>query len=111
VRFGPLDAAGVPQLGLFLSRSGAVEVRAVTAENETDVIVHDAHAQDPTLAFGISRLTSFGDVTRAPIGIFRQVARPVYDDQSRGQVAGEIDAHGAGDFQALIDGKDHWHVH
>jgi 2-oxoglutarate ferredoxin oxidoreductase subunit beta len=111
VRFGPVDGEGAPQLGLFLSPSGAVEVRDVTAENENDVIVHDAHAPDPTLAFGISRLTSFGDVTRAPIGIFRQVARPVYDDQSRAQVAGEIDAHGAGDFQALIDGKDHWHVH
>jgi 2-oxoglutarate ferredoxin oxidoreductase subunit beta len=48
-------------------------------------------------------------MTRAPIGIFRQVSRPTYDDQTRDQVARETER-GVGDLQDLIDGNDHWTV-
>jgi 2-oxoglutarate/2-oxoacid ferredoxin oxidoreductase subunit beta len=112
IRFGIPDIDGVTPKGLFRnSGTGAVEVRAVSVANEADVVVHDAHAEDPSLAFAISRLTSFGRMmTRAPIGIFRQVSRPTYDDQARDQIAHENETKGAGDLQSLIDGKDHWTV-
>ena len=110
IRFGTPDADGVPSHGLFRDpATGSVEVGEVTAANEADVLVHDAHAEDPSLAFAISRLTSFGEMTRAPIGIFRRVNRPTYDDQTREQVANETEQ-GAGDLQSLIAGKDHWDV-
>ena len=47
--------------------------------------VHDAHADDPSRAFEISRLDD-RTMTHVPIGIFRQVERPTYDDQVRAQV-------------------------
>ena len=53
----------------------------------TTLLVHDAHNADPTTAFAISRLTDAGYLHQAPIGIFRQVERPTYDDQARDQVA------------------------
>ena len=59
------------------------------AENpgaERDIVVHDAHADDPSYAFALSRLNTPGAVTRAPIGVFRQVERPAYDDLVRQQV-------------------------
>ena len=62
----------------------AVEVADVA---ETDLLVHDAHAEDPTTAFALSRLTDAGILTRAPIGIFRQVQHPTYDDLAREQIA------------------------
>jgi 2-oxoglutarate ferredoxin oxidoreductase subunit beta len=110
IRFGNPDADGAKPHGLFRDPStGNAEVRPVTAANETDLLVHDAHAEDPSVAFAIARLTSFGEMTRAPIGIFRQVSRPTYDDQTRDQVARETER-GVGDLQDLIDGNDHWTV-
>ena len=50
------------------------------------LVVHDAHADDPTTAFALSRLTDAGVLQQAPIGIFRQVERPTYDDLARTQV-------------------------
>ena len=48
----------------------------------TSEFVHDAHADNPSQAFEISRLDD-GTMAHVPIGIFRQVDRPTYDDQVR----------------------------
>jgi len=78
-----------------------------------DLLVHDAHAADPTTAFAISRLTDGGALRQAPIGVFRQVERATYDDQAREQVAtaGEA-AQGESSerLAALIGGGDTWTV-
>jgi 2-oxoglutarate ferredoxin oxidoreductase subunit beta len=79
---------------------------------EADLLVHDAHAADPTTAFAISRLTDGGYLHQAPIGIFRQVERATYDDQARDQVRvaqGEDDDR-SGRLAALIGGGDTWTV-
>jgi 2-oxoglutarate/2-oxoacid ferredoxin oxidoreductase subunit beta len=62
-------------------------VRIVDDPDPADVLVHDAHAADPTTAFAISRLTDAGVLAHAPIGIFRQVEKATYDDQARDQIA------------------------
>jgi 2-oxoglutarate ferredoxin oxidoreductase subunit beta len=100
-------------LCLIRSASGGVEV-AVEAEVGADaVLVHDAHHPDPTTAFAISRLTDAGYLNQAPIGIFRQVERPTYDDQARAQVSG-AEAGNSGEPTArlgsLIGGGDTWTV-
>jgi 2-oxoglutarate ferredoxin oxidoreductase subunit beta len=38
------------------------------------------------VAFALSRLTDAGVLHRAPIGIFRNITRPTYDDQARAQI-------------------------
>ena len=84
----------------------------MTADNEDQLIVHDAHADDPTMAFALSRLTDGGYLDQAPIGIFRQVDRPTYDDQARQQVA--IASEGTEDrtlaLSGLLNGGDTWTV-
>ena len=83
-----------------------------TAERAADLLVHDAHADDPTTAFALSRLTDAGYLHQAPIGIFRQVERPTYDDQARSQVA-TAQAGTTDRSQALADllgGGDTWTV-
>ena len=99
--------------GLVRSASGGVEVALVADAGEDAILVHDAHNPDPTLAFAISRLTDNGVLHQAPIGIFRSVVRPTYDDQARAQVAQATEA-ATGDrtdrLAALIGGGDTWTI-
>jgi len=75
-------------------------------------VVHDAHDEDPTTAFALSRLTDAGRLHRAPIGIFRQVEHPTYDDLARDQIAtartGEGDPQQA--LAGLLNAGDTWTV-
>jgi 2-oxoglutarate ferredoxin oxidoreductase subunit beta len=73
------------QLGVVRDRFTA-GVRIEESPSDADVLVHDAHAADPTTAFAISRLTDAGVLAHAPIGIFRQVEAATYDDQARDQL-------------------------
>ncbi len=70
--------------------------------------IHDAHADNPSQAFEISRLDD-GTMAHVPIGIFRQVDRPTYDDQVREQIQGAR-AGGEGDLATLLAGRDPWTV-
>jgi 2-oxoglutarate/2-oxoacid ferredoxin oxidoreductase subunit beta len=49
-------------------------------------------------------------MAHVPIGIFRQVERPTYDDLARAQVADAQDKHGDGDLASLLAGNDTWTV-
>jgi 2-oxoglutarate ferredoxin oxidoreductase subunit beta len=77
------------------------------------VVVHDAGAEDPSIAFQLSRLE---DPTMAhmPMGIFRSVSRPSYDDLVRAQIDEVVTAAGGpatdADLTTLLQGKDTWDV-
>ncbi|MEI2712026.1 MAG: 2-oxoacid:ferredoxin oxidoreductase subunit beta [Nocardioides sp.] len=108
IRFG-VDGAR----GLVRSASGGVEVVDVASVGEDAILVHDAHNPDPTTAFAISRLTDGGVLSQAPIGIFRQVERPAYDDQARAQITtarGGVEGDDEARLSALITGSDTWTV-
>jgi 2-oxoglutarate/2-oxoacid ferredoxin oxidoreductase subunit beta len=107
VRFGVDGHLGVvrdPQTGGF-------RVAEVADVGVDALVVHDAHHPDPTFAFGLSRLTDAGVLHRAPIGIFRDVEAPTYDDLAREQVA-LATGNGGGDdaLQGLVSGADTWRV-
>ncbi|HLR84744.1 MAG TPA: 2-oxoacid:ferredoxin oxidoreductase subunit beta [Nocardioidaceae bacterium] len=107
VRFGSNDEYGLVRDGA----TGSLDVIDVADETDVDrLIIHDAHADDPSLAFALSRLTDAGRLDRAPVGIFRQVERPTYDDLAREQVHAATEMNGAGDLQTLINGPDTWKV-
>jgi 2-oxoglutarate ferredoxin oxidoreductase subunit beta len=109
IRFGVGGAKGLVRD----TRTGGVEVVTVADVGQDAVLVHDAHNPDPTTAFAISRLTDAGYLHQSPIGIFRQVERPTYDDQARGQVA-DAQAAAPGEhadrLAALIGGGDTWTI-
>jgi 2-oxoglutarate ferredoxin oxidoreductase subunit beta len=106
VRFGADGRLGVVR-DPGTSSMRVAEVADVGADA---VVVHDAHADDPSTAFAISRLTNAGVLQQSPIGIFRQVERPTYDDLARGQVQTAQSSEGEGDLAALLAGKDTWTV-
>jgi 2-oxoglutarate ferredoxin oxidoreductase subunit beta len=53
-------------------------------------------------------------MTHVPMGVFRSVDRPTYDDQVRAQVRAAVDGAGGratdADLERLIHGKDTWTV-
>jgi 2-oxoglutarate/2-oxoacid ferredoxin oxidoreductase subunit beta len=100
VRFGT-----DPVMGLRFGPTGSLE--PVLADEAT--LVHDAHAADLSYAFALSRLDSI-DFAHTPIGIFRQVSRPTYDDAMTGQIDQVRERQGAGDLATLLAGGDTWQV-
>jgi 2-oxoglutarate ferredoxin oxidoreductase subunit beta len=93
--------------------TGGVKVVEVADVGTQALLVHDAHAEDPTTAFAISRLTDAGYLHQAPIGIFRQVERATYDDQARAQVdtaRGGVEDDASARLDALIHGGDTWTI-
>lgn len=90
--------------------TGDLRVVTVTPENESRILVHDAHATSPTTAFALSRLADPDTLHHTPIGVFRSVERPVYDTQMADQLDTAIDQFGKGDLTALLAGKDTWTV-
>jgi 2-oxoglutarate ferredoxin oxidoreductase subunit beta len=73
--------------------------------------VHDAHADDPAYAFELSRIQAI-DSRYAPMGVFRDVTRPVYDEQMLAQLDTAA-AQAPGDdgaLGALLAGADTWQV-
>ncbi|WP_380166641.1 2-oxoacid:ferredoxin oxidoreductase subunit beta [Jannaschia sp. R86511] len=113
VRFG--GAEGDANVVVARADGGGVEVvsRDVAEATGREAVVHDPAADDPSAAFALSRLddTAMGHV---PVGIFRSVDRPVYDDLVRSQVDGAVSAAGgpADDaaLTALLTGSDTWTV-
>jgi 2-oxoglutarate ferredoxin oxidoreductase subunit beta len=104
VRFGADGAKGVR-----VSARGSLEVVDTGEVGVDSLLVHDPHADEPELAFALSRL---GNVDRGvtPLGIFRTVERTAYDDAARQQVADATESRGPGDIGALLASGDTWKI-
>ncbi|MET8470083.1 2-oxoacid:ferredoxin oxidoreductase subunit beta [Streptomyces sp. NPDC006422] len=90
--------------------TGDLKVVPVTEDNKADILVHDAHATSPTTAFALSRLADPDTLHHTPIGVLRDVERPVYDVQMSTQLDEAIEQNGKGDLGALLAGGDTWTV-
>ncbi|MEU5439001.1 2-oxoacid:ferredoxin oxidoreductase subunit beta, partial [Streptomyces sp. NPDC020719] len=90
--------------------TGDLQVVEVTPENESRILVHDAHAASPTTAFALSRLADPDTLHQTPIGVFRSVNRAVYDTQMADQLDQAIEQRGKGDLASLLAGNDTWTV-
>jgi 2-oxoglutarate ferredoxin oxidoreductase subunit beta len=110
VRFGPEGAQKV-----VVRSAGGAGVEVVDAADAAgrQVVVHDAQAPDPTLAFALSRLDDVR-MAHVPVGVFRSVQRPTYDDLAREQLASARETAGGpagdADLAALLAGNDTWTV-
>jgi 2-oxoglutarate ferredoxin oxidoreductase subunit beta len=99
VRFGPDGGRGVR-----LRTDGSAEA----FEGEGDALVWDAHHPEASPAFALSRLTR-DTVGATPIGIFRDIERPVYDEL----MAEQLDAartEKEGDLAGLLGAGDTWTI-
>jgi 2-oxoglutarate/2-oxoacid ferredoxin oxidoreductase subunit beta len=103
ITFGPDDERTV-----VAERDGSMSI-VPTAEAGDRAVIHDPSREEPTTAFALSRL-SLNPTGPTPIGVFRDVDRPVYDELLREQVAGAVDQQGEGELAALLGSGNVWDV-
>jgi 2-oxoglutarate/2-oxoacid ferredoxin oxidoreductase subunit beta len=72
-------------------------------------LVHDAHAEDPAQAFRLSRIT-YETHGKVPLGVFRDVSRPAYDELMAAQLETAVEKRGAGDLKQLLNAGDTWKI-
>jgi 2-oxoglutarate/2-oxoacid ferredoxin oxidoreductase subunit beta len=75
---------------------------------EDDLIFHDEKAPQPTLAYLLSRMHH--PELPEPIGVFRDVDKPIFDVELNAQVKAVRDKKGEGDINALLNSGDTWTV-
>jgi 2-oxoglutarate/2-oxoacid ferredoxin oxidoreductase subunit beta len=96
--------------GLRFGRHGQLEAVDVAEAVDPDALItHDAQRRDPSYAFALSRLDT-SDFRHTPIGVFRKVEQPSYDQLMADQIATARRQGGPGDLTALLAGNDTWEV-
>jgi 2-oxoglutarate ferredoxin oxidoreductase subunit beta len=89
--------------------TGSLTIAEDVPEGDPRVVVHDAHADNASYAFALSRLSG-SDLRYTPMGVFRSVERPTYDALLNEQVD-QARAATAPDLAGLIAGNDTWTVY
>ena len=95
---------------VFREPSGPMYVGDVTPENESQIVVHDAAAEDPSAAFRLSRMSDPVQLTSTAVGVFRDVKRPVFDRAMNEQIDTITQKLGKGDFDRLLRSADTWEI-
>jgi len=85
-----------------------LEVTKTADVAQNEIVVHDSTIDDPSYAFALSRLST-QDLGHTVTGIYRNIARPTYDDAARAQVTAAAAAKPP-NLQALLNGNDTWTV-
>jgi 2-oxoglutarate ferredoxin oxidoreductase subunit beta len=75
---------------------------------EDDLLFHDEKAPEPSLAFLLSRMRH--PEYPEPVGVFRAVERPSYDELVNKQIDAAREKLGEGDVEKLLNSGDTWVV-
>ncbi len=103
IRFGPEGEHGV------VVDNGTARIVDVDEVGEDNLLVHDEHTPDPSVAFALSRLAS-GPTAPTPVGVFRQVDRPDYGSLVNQQLVSAAERRGPGDLGELLRSGSTWTV-
>ncbi|MFH1747422.1 MAG: 2-oxoacid:ferredoxin oxidoreductase subunit beta [Planctomycetota bacterium] len=76
--------------------------------SEQDLLVHDEHCACPSLAFQLSRM-HYPDYP-TPMGVFRDVDAPVYEEMMLKQIRDTTERLGVGTLEGLYRSGDTWTV-
>jgi 2-oxoglutarate ferredoxin oxidoreductase subunit beta len=85
-----------------------VEIGGESGLTENDLLVHDIHLPDPSVAFMLARMEQ--PLFPQPVGIFREVVRETYEDLLAAQITEAVAQKGAGSLEKLINSGDTWVV-
>jgi len=91
--------------------NGALPEVVTIGENgitENDLLVHDINLGDPSVAFMLARMEQ--PEFPQPVGIFRTIDRPTYEDMMVGQIDAAVAKGGPGNLEKLINSGDTWVV-
>ncbi len=104
IRFG---AEG--ERGVMMQSDGRLRICEVAEVGEEALLVHDEAREPAGLAFQLSRLSA-GPHEPTPIGVFRAVERPTYDELVQGQLLGAQERQGPGDLAGLLASGGTWEI-
>jgi 2-oxoglutarate ferredoxin oxidoreductase subunit beta len=104
IRFGAEGERGVVRREL-----GHLEIAEVADVGEDALVVHDAHRQDPGLAFELAQLAQ-RPTGPTPIGVFRDVDRSVYGEGWQRELADARAQVGPEEVDKLLHSGDTWTV-
>jgi 2-oxoglutarate ferredoxin oxidoreductase subunit beta len=76
---------------------------------EDDLLFHDEKAAEPSLAYLLTRMR-YEDGFPEPIGVFRCVDKPRYDEMMNDQIEESTKSKGRGDLDELFHAGDTWEV-
>ncbi len=94
--------------GLRLNGARLEVVQLGNGLTESDLLIHNAEAPDPCLAFMLARMDS--PEFPVPVGVFRSVSKATYEDLMEEQVQDSIRRMGPGDLESLLNSGDTWTV-
>jgi 2-oxoglutarate ferredoxin oxidoreductase subunit beta len=92
-----------------MDKDGRLETVQLRDVEVSDLVVHDEHRDNPSLAFALSRISE-GPTEPTPFGIFRDVQRPVYGEAMENQLRSASEKQGPGDLERLLFTEDTWTV-
>ena len=101
IRFGPDGSKGLRQRA-----DGSIEV---CAGDDESILRHDQSHETAALAFALTRVTqeTHGGT---PVGVFRDIERPVYDELMAEQLATAEEKRGKGDLAELLHSGETWTI-
>ena len=83
---------------------------AVIGQNgveESDILVHDETLENPAYVQMLANMK--GPDLPVPVGVFRRITRPTYEELTLGQESEQFKSKG-NDLNALLKSSDHWQV-
>jgi 2-oxoglutarate ferredoxin oxidoreductase subunit beta len=104
IRFGAENERGVVR-----AANGGLEVVDVAAVGAEALVVHDAHIEDPSHATALARLAD-SPTGPTPIGVFRDVKRPVYGSERQEELVAAHAGATLADVDELLRSGDTWTV-
>lgn len=75
---------------------------------EKDILVHDAKTDNVGLLYNLTKLDY--PVFPVPVGVFRNIERPTYEEMINGQMNQVISEKGKGNLDKLLTGYETWEV-
>ena len=115
----PVSRCADPTYGSTLNVNGDDAAMAIAIALKADellfvsdvagVLVHDESSESAALGFALSRVTqeTHGGT---PVGVFRNIVRPVYDELMAQQLETAVESRGAGDLAELLHSGETWTI-
>ncbi len=94
--------------GLVLKGTNLEVVKLGNGVSESDLLVYNEEDPNPTLAYLLSGM-SYPDFP-VPVGVFRNLRKPTYDELLTGQLERSVQNFGKGDLEKLFNSGDTWVV-
>ena len=105
----PIRFGAERERGVVRGAHGGLELVSVADAGEDALLVHDAHRRDPSLAFELAHLAE-RPTGPTPVGVFRDIERPVYGEQFAAELEENRAQVGMDDLRELLQSGDTWTV-